>query len=71
MPDSSDQRRQRAEISGATLARGRHPKGAAHIDMTEYVPTSHQLMIILVILSHQPRGGSQQSAAAGEGAALD
>ena len=39
--------------------------------MTEYVTTRHQPMIILVILSNQPRSGTQQSAAAGEGAALD
>ena len=64
------QRRRRAKISGATLARGAAPGiGAAH--MTEYVPTRHQPMIILVILSNQPRGGTQQSAATGEGAALD
>ena len=61
------QRRRRAKISG--LARGRHSKGAAY--MTDYVPTRHQPMIILVILSGQPRGGTQQSAAAGEGVALD
>ena len=64
------QRRRRAKISGATLARGAAPGiGAAH--MAEYVPTRHQPMIILVILSNQPRGGTQQSAATGEGAALD
>ena len=39
--------------------------------MTEYVTTRHQPMIILVILSNQPRGGTQQSAATGEGATLD
>ena len=43
--------------------------GAAH--MAEYVPTRHQPMMILVILSNQPRGGTQQRAATGEGAALD
>ena len=53
---------------------GRHPKGAApgigaaHI--TEYVPTRHQPMIILVILSNQPRGGNQQNAATGKGVVL-
>ena len=70
-----DQRRRRAKISGATLAQGRHPNGAAPgigaAHMTEYVPTRHQPMIMLVILSNQPRGGTQQSAATGEGAALD
>ena len=39
--------------------------------MTEYVPTRQQPMIILVILSNQPRVGTQQSAATGEGVALD
>ena len=64
------QRRRRAKISGATLARGAAPGiGAAH--MAEYVPTRHQPMIILVMLSNQPSGGTQQTAAAGEGAALD
>ena len=64
------QRRRRAKISGATLARGAAPGiGAAH--MTEYVSTRYQPMIILVILSNQPRGGTQQSAATSEGAALD
>ena len=54
---------------------GRRSKGAARgigaAHMTEYVPTRHQLMIILVISSNQPRGGTQQRAAASEGAALD
>ena len=64
---SLQQRRRRAKISGATLAQGAVPGiGAAH--MTEYLSTGHQL---LVILSHQPRGGTQQSAATSEGAALD
>ena len=54
---------------------GRHPRGAvpgigaAH--MTEYVSTRHQRMIILAILSNQPNGGTQQSAATGEGVAVD
>ena len=43
--------------------------GAAH--MTEHIPTRHQPMIILVILSNQLMSGTQQSAASGEGAALD
>ena len=65
------QRRRRAKISGATLARGAAPGiGAAH--MAEYVPNRHQPMIMtMVILSNQPRGGTQQTAAAGQGAALD
>ena len=66
---TSGQQRRRAKISGATLARGggtRYRGG-----MTKCVPTRHQPMIILVILSNQPRGGTQQSAATGEGAALD
>ena len=54
---------------------GRHLKGAAPgigtAQMTEYVPTRHQPLIIPVILSNQPRGGTQQSAASSEGAALD
>ena len=58
------------ENFGATLARGAAPgTGAAH--MSEDVPTRHQPMIILVKLSKQPRGGTQQSAATGEGTALD
>ena len=39
--------------------------------MTEYVPTRHKPMIMLVILNNQLRGGTQQSTATGEGAALD
>ena len=56
---------------GGGTRKGRHPVpiGAAH--MTEYVATRHQPVIKLVILSNQPRGGTQQSAAAGEGTALD
>ena len=58
------------KFSGVTLARGVAPSmEAAH--MTEYVSTMYQPRIILVILSNQPRGGTQQSAATGEGAALD
>ena len=55
---------------------GRHPEGAlpgiGAVHMTEYHHW-HQLMIILplVILNNQPRGGTQQNAATGEGAALD
>ena len=69
------QRRRGAQISGVTQARGRHPKGAAtgigEANMAEYVPTRHQPMIILVIVSSQPSGGTQQSGAIGEEAALD
>ena len=54
---------------------GRHPKGAAPgigaVHMTEYVPTRHQSMIILVILSNQFRGDTQQSVSTGEGAAIE
>ena len=53
----------------------RHPKGATLVigapHMTAYVPTRHQPMIKQVISSNQPGGGTQLSAAAGEGAALD
>ena len=54
IPVPQSQRRRRAKISGATLAWGRHLKGAApgigaaHI--TKCVPTRHRPMIILVIL---------------------
>ena len=54
---------------------GRYPKGAAPgigaAHMTEFVPTMHQPMAILVILSNQSRDGTQQSAATGEGTTLD
>ena len=57
------------------MACGRYPKGAAPgigaAHMTEYVSTRHQPMIKLVTLSNQARGGTQQSAATGEGTALD
>ena len=36
--------------------------GIAAAHLTEYVPTRHQPMIMLVILSKQSRGGIQQSA---------
>ena len=52
------------------MARGAAPGiGSAHV--AEYVPTRQQPMIILVILSNQPRVGTQQSAETGEGVALD
>ena len=67
---SSKQWRRCAKISGATLAQGAAP-GIGVARMTEYVPTSHQLMIALVILSNQPEGSTQQSVATSEGVALD
>ena len=50
---------------------GRHPVPIGAACMTEYVISRHQPMIKLVILRNQPRGGTRQSAAAGEAAALD